>query len=63
MNFWTGNIRKHGITDRLYSYRTFQNVQTIDKGGYNTCPSPQRIKNRNDRWETGLDEEVREIAG
>ena len=24
-------------------------------------PSPQRIKSRNDRWETGLDEEVREI--
>jgi len=24
-------------------------------------PSPQRIKNRNDRWETGLDEEVREV--
>ena len=24
-------------------------------------PSPQRIKSRNDRWETGLDEEVREV--
>ena len=24
-------------------------------------PSPQRIKSRNDRWDTGLDEEVREI--
>lgn len=24
-------------------------------------PSPQRIKNRNDRWDTGLDEEVREM--
>ena len=24
-------------------------------------PSPQRIKSRNDRWETGLDEEVREM--
>ncbi len=24
-------------------------------------PSPQRIKSRNDRWDTGLDEEVREV--
>ena len=24
-------------------------------------PSPQRIKSRNDRWDTGLDEEVREM--
>ena len=33
------------------------------KGETVPLPSPQRIKNRNDRWETGLDEEVREIRG
>lgn len=31
------------------------------KGNTTPLPSAQRIKNRNDRWETGLDEEVREI--
>lgn len=31
------------------------------KGNATPLPSAQRIKNRNDRWETGLDEEVREI--
>ncbi len=31
------------------------------KGDMVPFPSVQRIKNRNDRWETGLDEEVREI--
>lgn len=31
------------------------------KGNTIPRPSAQRIKNRNDRWETGLDEEVREI--
>ena len=31
------------------------------KGEVMPLPSPQRIKSRNDRWETGLDEEVREI--
>lgn len=31
------------------------------KGESIPLPSPQRIKNRNDRWDTGLDEEVREI--
>mgnify|MGYP000718987526 FL=1 len=31
------------------------------KGDVIPLPSPQRIKNRNDRWETGLDEEVREV--
>ena len=31
------------------------------KGETTPLPSPQRIKNRNDRWATGLDEDVREI--
>lgn len=31
------------------------------KGETSPLPSPQRIKNRNDRWATGLDEDVREI--
>lgn len=31
------------------------------KGEVVPLPSPQRIKSRNDRWETGLDEEVREV--
>lgn len=31
------------------------------KGERVSMPSPQRVKNRNDRWETGLDEDVREI--
>ena len=31
------------------------------KGDVVPLPSAQRIKSRNDRWETGLDEEVREV--
>ena len=31
------------------------------KGESIPLPSPQRVKSRNDRWETGLDEDVREI--
>ena len=38
----------------------FQLFQRL-KGKETPQPSPQRIKNRTERWETGLDEEVREM--
>ena len=38
----------------------FQLVKRL-QGESVPLPSPQRIKSRNDRWDTGLDEEVREM--
>ncbi len=57
--FLTGTLENIEIPTDLFIeiFQMFKRLQ----GEVVPLPSPQRIKSRNDRWATGLDEEVREI--
>ena len=57
--FLTGTLENMELPTDLF-IELFQMFKRL-KGDIIPLPSPQRIKNRNDRWETGLDEEVREV--
>ena len=57
--FLTGTLENMELPTDLF-IELFQMFKRL-KGDVIPLPSPQRIKNRNDRWETGLDEEVREV--
>lgn len=57
--FLTGTLENMEIPTDLF-IEIFQMFKRL-KGEVVPLPSPQRIKSRNDRWETGLDEEVREV--
>ena len=57
--FLTGTLENMEMPTDLF-IEIFQMFKRL-KGEVMPLPSPQRIKSRNDRWETGLDEEVREI--
>lgn len=57
--FLTGTLENMEMPTDLF-IEIFQMFKRL-KGEVVPLPSPQRIKSRNDRWETGLDEEVREI--
>lgn len=57
--FLTGTLENMEMPTDLF-IEIFQMFKRL-KGEITPLPSPQRIKSRNDRWETGLDEEVREI--
>ena len=57
--FLTGTLENMEIPTDLF-IEIFHMFKRL-KGEVMPLPSPQRIKSRNDRWETGLDEEVREI--
>ena len=56
--FLTGTLENMEIPTDLFIelFQLFKRLQ----GETVPLPSPQRIKSRNDRWATGLDEEVRE---
>ena len=57
--FLTGTLENMEIPTDLF-IELFQLFKRLKEETV-PLPSPQRIKSRNDRWETGLDEEVREI--
>ena len=57
--FLTGTLENMEIPTDLF-IEIFQMFKRV-KEEVVPLPSPQRIKSRNDRWETGLDEEVREV--
>ena len=57
--FLTGTLENMEMPTDLFLelFQLFKRLQ----GESVPLPSPQRIKSRNDRWDTGLDEEVREM--
>ena len=57
--FLTGTLENMEMPTDLFVelFQLFKRLQ----GENVPSPSPQRIKSRNDRWDTGLDEEVREM--
>lgn len=57
--FLTGMLENVEMPTDLF-IEIFQLFKRL-KGEEVSIPSPQRIKNRSDRWATGLDEEVQEI--
>ena len=57
--FLTGMLENVEMPTDLF-IEIFQMFKRL-KGEEVSIPSPQRIKNRSDRWATGLDEEVQEI--
>ena len=57
--FLTGTLENMELPTDLF-IELFQMFKRL-KGDVIPLPSPQRIKNRNDRWETGLDDEVRDV--
>ena len=57
--FLTGTLENMEMPTDLF-IEIFQMFCRL-KGDAVPLPSVQRIKSRNDRWETGLDEEVREV--
>lgn len=57
--FLTGTLENMEMPTDLF-IEIFQMFKRL-KGEVVPLPSPQRIKSRNDRWETGLDEEVCEM--
>ena len=57
--FLTGVLENVEMPTDLF-IEIFQMFKRL-KGEEVSIPSPQRIKNRSDRWATGLDEEVQEI--